>query len=284
MPTIFPFLHVALILSVVLNEFLRGTGLAADRLFAGVFVGFWLHALISMYRGEFYRLRTKTFLVIAIAVVADQIASFMGYVLPAGQVLFWFASLVPGWLVIWLPSDLLAFLSDGDHLRLSWHVVLLLLLILDLIVAQRWTGRWSMAFAVIAGLGSVTLVVNSLQLSPVPAGGHADAFAIVPHWSALPGYSILRAVPDKLLGVIVFLVATLLPLTIPWIAAERLRSSRIWFLWLLNCLALAASLVWLGSLGLHPPDEHTIQLSQIAAACYAATFLLVPWTLRLFTR
>ena len=49
---------------------------------------------------------------------------------------------------------------------------------------------------------------------------------IVPEWYFLPFYAILRAVPDKLLGVLVMGAAIVILFAIPFISKSELRSTK----------------------------------------------------------
>jgi len=48
---------------------------------------------------------------------------------------------------------------------------------------------------------------------------------IVPEWYFLPFYAILRAVPDKLGGVVLLLLAILVLLILPFIVKHQIRST-----------------------------------------------------------
>ncbi|MEO1206135.1 MAG: cytochrome b N-terminal domain-containing protein [Pseudomonadota bacterium] len=115
--------------------------------------------------------------------------------------------------------------------------------------------------------------------------GHSDNFIpadplvtpahIVPEWYFLPFYAILRAVPDKLLGVIAMFASILILLFIPWLDTSRVRSTKYrpmykWFFWLfvITCLAL-------GYLGAKPAEGSYVIWAQIFTFYYFAHFLLV---------
>src|ERR1044072_7014161 len=66
--------------------------------------------------------------------------------------------------------------------------------------------------------------------------GHADNYIpanplvtpthIVPEWYFLPFYAILRAVPDKLMGVLLMFGAIASLFVLPWLDTSKVRSSR----------------------------------------------------------
>ncbi len=111
---------------------------------------------------------------------------------------------------------------------------------------------------------------NYIEADPLQTPAH-----IVPEWYLLPFYAILRAIPDKLLGVVAMLGSILVLFIVPWLDTSRVRSTKYrpmyrWFFWLLviSCLAL-------GYLGSKPPDGWYVIFSRIFTAYYFAHFLIV---------
>ncbi len=115
--------------------------------------------------------------------------------------------------------------------------------------------------------------------------GHADNFNeanplvtpahIVPEWYFLPFYAILRAIPDKLGGVIAMFASIIILCFIPWLDTSRVRSTKYrpiyrWFFWLFlfSCLAL-------GYLGAKPAEGVYVFWARIFTAYYFAHFLIV---------
>src|SRR5690606_10251488 len=86
---------------------------------------------------------------------------------------------------------------------------------------------------------------------------------IVPEWYFLPFYAILRAIPNKLLGVVAMFGAILILFAMPWLDRSRVRSARFrpvykWFFWLLviDCVVLT----WVGA---NPPEGKFILIGRI---------------------
>jgi len=132
--------------------------------------------------------------------------------------------------------------------------------------------------------------------------GHADNYIpanplvtpahIVPEWYFLPFYAILRAVPDKLGGVLLMFGAIAVMFVLPWLDTSKVRSMRYrptaklyFFIFVLACLIL-------GYCGGQLPDDHVIPglstftlidadlnsfvwLSRFAALYYFAYFLVI---------
>jgi ubiquinol-cytochrome c reductase cytochrome b subunit len=129
--------------------------------------------------------------------------------------------------------------------------------------------------------------VNYVQANPLVTPAH-----IVPEWYLLPFYAILRAVPDKLMGVIAMAGAIGTLFILPWLDTSKVRSMRyrpairLWFLmFVVDCIIL-------GFCGANPPDKAVLPigagfqlfdaninsfvwLSRIAALYYFAYFWLI---------
>ena len=104
---------------------------------------------------------------------------------------------------------------------------------------------------------------------------------IAPIWYFTPFYAILRAVPNKLLGVTLMGLAVLLPLFLPWLDRCRVKSIRYRGWSYRVALALfAVSFLVLGYLGLQPVTDTYTVLSRIFTLGYFAFFLLMPFYTR----
>lgn len=262
-------LHPLLVFGLLLAALLSGDGAMPQRLQAGLFAGIWAHILLSLYIGRFDSVRTRTYLLLLFAMLAAQLAGFASFVLPWGQMAFWLASLLP----FAIPR------LDG---ALVWPSVLFALLLLDVMVMQRRAGAASRIIAV--GMAALAVFVAMRGAPNLAAAGlpSLDPFDVIPHWSLRPGFSILRAVPGKAMGVAALAAACAAPLILPWIPSERFRLSRFGWLWLLNCLALAASCLWLGYLGGKESDDGIIYQSRIATLAFFVCLLGVPLLMKRF--
>ncbi|MEJ2274882.1 MAG: cytochrome bc complex cytochrome b subunit [Woeseiaceae bacterium] len=111
-----------------------------------------------------------------------------------------------------------------------------------------------------------------------PANMTATPEHIAPVWYYTPYYAILRAVPDKLWGFILFAIAVVLPVFLPWLDRCRVRSIR-YRGWIYKAaLALfVVSFLTLGWLGLQPATGTYVILARIFSVLYFAFFLLMPF-------
>lgn len=101
---------------------------------------------------------------------------------------------------------------------------------------------------------------------------------IAPVWYFTPFYSILKAVPNELFGVILMGSAVMLPVFLPWLDRCRVKSIRYrsgFYKFALT--AFVISFVVLGYIGLQPPTPEYATLAKIFAGIYFAFFILMPF-------
>ncbi|HDS1757808.1 MULTISPECIES: cytochrome b [Pseudomonas] len=105
---------------------------------------------------------------------------------------------------------------------------------------------------------------------------------IAPVWYFTPFYAILRAVPDKLMGVIAMGAAIAVLFVLPWLDRSPVRSMR-YKGWISKVflLVFCISFVILGILGVLAPTPGRTLLSQVCTVLYFAYFLLMPFYTRL---
>ncbi|MEM8562285.1 MAG: ubiquinol-cytochrome c reductase [Pseudomonadota bacterium] len=103
---------------------------------------------------------------------------------------------------------------------------------------------------------------------------------IAPVWYFTPFYSVLRAVPDKLLGFIAFAASVAIPFLLPWLDRSPVNSWRYRGNFTKFMLVIfVASFIILGVLGVKAPTPERTLLAQICSVIYFAFFLLMPfWT------
>ncbi len=101
---------------------------------------------------------------------------------------------------------------------------------------------------------------------------------IAPVWYFTPFYAILRAVPDKLIGVILMGAAVLAFFFLPWLDRSPVKSVRYrGWLYRSFLIAFAISFLALGWLGLQPATAAYTLAARIFAAVFFAFFVLMPW-------
>jgi ubiquinol-cytochrome c reductase cytochrome b subunit len=109
---------------------------------------------------------------------------------------------------------------------------------------------------------------NTLQTPP----------EIAPVWYFTPFYAILRAMPNKLLGVALMGLAVALPFFLPWLDRCRVKSIRYRSgVYKLALAVLVVSFVALGWLAMHPATGIYPMLARIFTVLYLAFFVLMPF-------
>ena len=111
-----------------------------------------------------------------------------------------------------------------------------------------------------------------------PANVTATPEHIAPVWYFTPYYAILRAVPDKFWGFVLFALAVILPIFLPWLDRARVRSIR-YRGWMYKSALTVFVITFLSLLvlGLAPAEGVYVILARIFSVLYFAFFLLMPY-------
>lgn len=112
----------------------------------------------------------------------------------------------------------------------------------------------------------------------IPANPMVTPEHIAPVWYMTPFYAILRAIPDKLLGVVAMGAAIAILFVLPWLDRCPVKSIRYrgWTFKLALGLFTLSFLV-LGYLGSQVPTPGKTLLAQLCAVIYFAFFILMPF-------
>src|SRR5262249_6906433 len=105
----------------------------------------------------------------------------------------------------------------------------------------------------------------------IPANPAVTPTHIVPEWYYLPFYAILRAIPNKLLGVMALAASILILAFLPWLDTSKVRSARyrrFFGVFVLFCVGLG----WLGA---KPPEGNYVLIARIFTVYYFAFFLVI---------
>jgi ubiquinol-cytochrome c reductase cytochrome b subunit len=107
----------------------------------------------------------------------------------------------------------------------------------------------------------------------IPANPAVTPAHIVPEWYFLPFYAILRAIPDKLGGVIAMFAAIAVLAFLPWLDTSKVRSMTyrpvakvLFWAFVFVCIILG----WLGAM---PAEEPYVTYSQIFTTLYFGYFV-----------
>ena len=109
----------------------------------------------------------------------------------------------------------------------------------------------------------------------IPANPLVTPAHIVPEWYFLPFYAILRAIPDKLGGVLMMFGAIAILFALPWLDKSKVKSGayrpifqKFYWLFILN-------FAFLGWLGKSPAEGWYVWASRLSTLYYYAYFLII---------
>src|ERR1043165_10201606 len=229
------------------------------------FLAAYIHMFRGMYYGSYKEPREVLWILGVILLLLMIMTGFMGYVLPWGQMSFWAAtvitnlfSAIPGVgepIVTWLWGG---YAVGNQTLNRFYSLHYLLpFVIAGVVVLHIWalhvvgqnnpTGvepkseKDTVAFTPYATIKdgffmACFCIVFAWFVFYVPNYlGHADNYIpanpavtpthIVPEWYYLPFYAILRAIPNKLMGVIALFASIVILAFLPWLDTSRVRSA-----------------------------------------------------------
>ncbi len=288
------------------------------------FIIIYIHIFRGLYYGSYKAPRELLWILGVVILLLMMATAFMGYVLPWGQMSFWGATVITNLfsaipligdsVVTWLWGG---FSVDNPTLNRFFALHYLLpfaivgAVVLHLVALHRFGSSNPLGIDVKGpqdsipfhpyytakdafGLGiflilfaGVVFFAPNLFGEPdnyIPANPLVTPPHIVPEWYFLPYYAILRAIPDKLLGVIAMFGSILVLFIVPWLDTARVRSAKFRptfrkFFWVLvvDCFVL-------GYVGANPPEGWFVIVGQVATFYYFFHFLILLPVLGLIER
>jgi quinol-cytochrome oxidoreductase complex cytochrome b subunit len=262
------------------------------------FLAVYIHIFRGIYYGSFKPPREVLWLIGAAIYLVMMATAFFGYVLPWGQMSFWAAKVITnlfgaipvigGPLTTWLWGG---FAVDSPTLTRFYSLHYLLPFVIAALVALHiwalhvpgnnnptgvdvkhqtdtvpfhpyYTVKDSFAIGLFVVLFACFVfympealghVDNNIAANPLQTPAH-----IVPEWYFLPYYAILRAIPDKLTGVLALAASIACIFALPWLDGSRVRSMRYRPQAKLYFTIFVAACLILGLCGAHEPDEQVI--------------------------
>jgi len=279
------------------------------------FIAVYIHMLRGLYYGSYKSPREVLWMIGVIIFIAMMATAFMGYVLPWGQMSYWGAvvitnlfsafPLIGETIVQWLWGG---FSVDNPTLQRFFSLHYLLPFVLAALVflhiwALHVVGNnnpdgidvkspedtlpfhpyytmkdlYAILVFFLVYLGFVFYspwylghAINFAPANPLSTPAH-----IVPEWYFLPQYAMLRAIPDKLGGVLVMFGSLIILLFLPWLDTSKVRSNRyrplgkvFFWLFVIACFTL-------GLAGAQPAEGAWLTVARIATAYYFAYFLVI---------
>ncbi len=111
---------------------------------------------------------------------------------------------------------------------------------------------------------------NSVPANPLVTPAH-----IVPEWYLLPFYAILRAIPNKLVGVVALAAAIVLLAFLPWLDTSPVKSAKYRPLFRFFFWVFVVCCVGLGYLGSQEVSDGTTLAARVLAVGYFGFLLVV---------
>lgn len=289
------------------------------------FIAVYIHILRGLYYGSYKEPRELLWQLGVLIFLLMMATAFMGYVLPWGQMSFWGATVITNLfsaiplvgesIVTWLWGG---FSIDNPTLNRFFALhyllpfIIVAVVILHIIALHRFGSNNPVGIDVKGpqdsipfhpyytlkdafGFGVFFMVFAVFLFWAPNYMGHPDNYIpadplstpahIVPEWYFLPFYAILRAIPDKLGGVIAMFGAIAVLFVLPWLDRSKVRSANYRPLYRVLFWVLVANGLFLGWLGGQPAEEPYVTLSRIATAWYFFHFLvLLPFVLPMFEK
>ena len=279
------------------------------------FIVVYIHIFRGLYYGSYKSPRELLWWLGIIILLLMMATAFMGYVLPWGQMSFWGATVITNLfsaiplvgesIVSWLWGGFAvdnALLNRFFALHYLFPFLIVGVVILHIIALHthgsnnplgidRSGPQDSISFHpyyTIKDLFGLSFVLTIFFLVVFYAPnflGHPDNYIpadplktpahIVPEWYFLPFYAILRAIPDKLGGVIAMISAIMILFFLPWLDTSKVRSAtfrpiykKIYWLLIVDLIILT----WVGG---NAPEGKFIIIGRIATIYYFAHILLL---------
>ena len=279
------------------------------------FIITFIHMFRGLYYGSYKAPRELLWILGVVILLIMMATAFMGYVLPWGQMSFWGATVITNLfsaipfvgenIVSWLWGG---FAVDNPTLNRFYSLhyllpfVLVGVVVLHLIALHRFGSNNPLGIDTkgpqdtlpfhpyytakdMFGLG-VFLIFYALVVffapnlfgepdNYIPANPLSTPAHIVPEWYFLPFYAILRAVPNKLGGVVLMFASIFVLFVLPWLDRSPVRSARFRPIFKIFFWILVVDCVVLGVVGANPPEGHWVVIGRIATIWYFVHFIVL---------
>ena len=279
------------------------------------FMAVYLHIMRGLYYGSYKSPRELVWFFGIFIFIAMMATAFMGYVLPWGQMSYWGATVITNLFsaIPKIGDDIVVFLWGGysvDNPTLnrffSLHYLLpfvIVGLVIIHIVALHihgsnnptgvdpktdadtipfhpyYTIKDFVGFGVFFLLFAWFVFYQPNYLGDadnyIPADAMVTPPHIVPEWYFLPFYAMLRAIPDKLGGVVVMFGSLIVLFFLPWLDSSKVKSGNYRPLFKPFFALFVVDFILLGYLGSKPAEGTYVQMARGATLYYYAYFFLV---------
>nr|AMK47861.1 cytochrome b [Turritopsis dohrnii] len=275
------------------------------------FLCVYIHIARGLYYGSY--LRTHLWYSGITIFLIMMLTAFIGYVLPWGQMSFWGATVITNFLsaVPYIGNDIVQWVWGGFSVSNStlnrffslhylFPFLLAGLIIIHLVLlhtkgSNNPTGLDSNSdkvpfhiyFTTKDFYGFILLIIvicslvfyypntlgdpeNFINANPLVTPVH-----IMPEWYFLFAYAILRAIPNKLGGVIALVISVVILAILPWVHTSNLKGLTYRPIAKLFYWMFAANFIFLTWIGSKPVEDPFIFLGQISSVLYFSYFLII---------
>ena len=279
------------------------------------FIVVYIHIFRGLYYGSYKAPRELLWWLGILILLLMMATAFMGYVLPWGQMSFWGATVITNLFsaIPLIGDNITQWLWGGysvDNPTLSRFYTLHFLLpflivgvVVLHIVALHTHGsnnplgidrkgpQDSIPFHPfytikdLFGLSFALTIFFAVVFFAPDFLGHPDNYIpadplktpahIVPEWYFLPFYAILRAIPDKLGGVIAMFSAIFVLFLLPWLDTSKVRSATFRPIYKIFFWIFLIDAIVLGWVGSKPAEGIYIIISRVATLYYFLHFLIL---------
>ena len=279
------------------------------------FIVVYIHIFRGLYYGSYKSPREVLWWLGLIILLLMMATAFMGYVLPWGQMSFWGATVITNLfsaipfvgtaVVEWLWGGFAvdnALLNRFFALHYLFPFLIVGVVILHIVALHthgsnnplgidRKGPQDSIPFHPyytikdLFGLSFVLSIFFFVVFFAPDYLGHPDNYIpadplktpahIVPEWYFLPFYAILRAIPDKLGGVLAMISAIFILFLLPWLDTSKVRSATFRPIYKKLFWLLVIDLIVLTWVGGKPAEGNYILIGRIATIYYFAHFIFI---------
>jgi ubiquinol-cytochrome c reductase cytochrome b subunit len=277
------------------------------------FIMVYLHIGRGLYYGSYTRPREMVWGVGVVILIAMMATAFIGYVLPWGQMSFWGATVITNLLsaIPFIGGDIVQWIWGGFSIAnptlnrfFSLHYLLPFVIaglaVVHLIALHEHGSNNPIGIdgnidkvpfhpyytiKDLFGFGVFAIFFSSFLFFAPNLLGHADNYIpanplvtpphIQPEWYFLFAYTVLRSIPDKLIGVLALFGSLLVLLPMPWLHTSNIRSMQFRPISKLLFWALVGDFYILTYIGACPPEEPWVLIGQLASVFYFAYFLVI---------
>ena len=279
------------------------------------FIAVYIHIFRGLYYGSYKEPRQLMWLIGIVIFFLMMATAFLGYTLPWGQMSYWGATVITNLfsavpfvgeaIVTWLWGDY----SVGDSTLNRFYVLHWLLafgilgIVIFHVIALHIVGsnnpsgiepidtRDTVSFAPFTtskDLFAMLIFLLAFVIITMYAPnylGHPDNYIpadplitpahIVPEWYFLPFYAILRAIPDKLMGVIAMISSIAVLGLLPWLDLSKVSSSVFRPIWKQCVFLFVLDFFILMYVGGMPAEGVYVLISRVGTAYWFLFFLVI---------